>query len=171
MTNTDRKLNMPKGLLKYVTGDATIPPGSNLRYLVHIVNDEGKFGAGFSGALARRWPAVESNYRQWWRDRYGKLNLGDIQEVQVKSDLVVINMVGQKGIVSKENPKPFKPEALRECLKKVAKIVSVYNSTVHMPRIGARLAGGNWEEEIEPIIKEELIDKGLNVVVYDLEKK
>jgi len=37
---------------------------------------------------------------------------------------------------------------------------------VHMPRIGCGLAGGKWEK-IEPIILSELIDKGINVFVYD----
>ena len=135
----------PKGLLKFVIGDATIPLGSNNRYILQIVNDEGKYGAGFSGALARRWPKVEIEYRKWWRERYGKLLLGDIQIIQILSDLVVINMVAQKGIVGPKNPKPIDYNALQKCLDKAGDEISKYNAAVHMPRIGCGLAQGNWE--------------------------
>ena len=36
-----------------------------------------------------------------------------------------------------------------------------------MPRIGCGLAGGDWNK-VEKIINETLIDKGIEVYVYDL---
>lgn len=158
----------PKGLLKFVKGDATQPQGSSNRYLLQIVNDEGKYGAGFSGALARRWPKVETEYRKWWRESYGQLKLGSIQVIQILSDLVVINMVAQKGIVGPKNPKPIDYKALQQCLSKAGDEISQYNAGVHMPRIGCHLAGGTWEE-VEPLIEQELLKRGINVTVYDLE--
>jgi O-acetyl-ADP-ribose deacetylase (regulator of RNase III) len=158
----------PKGLLRFIKGDATLPQGSNLRYILQIVNDEGKYGAGFSGALSSRWPKVETEYRSWWRERYGKLQLGDIQVVQVLSDLVVINMVAQKGVVSKENPNPIKYDALQQCLSKAGDVISEYNASVHMPRIGCGLAQGKWEE-IEPLVEQELLKRSIDVTVYDPE--
>lgn len=157
----------PKGLLKYVKGDATLPNGSSNRYILQIVNDEGKYGAGFSGALSRRWPKVEQEYRKWWRERYGKLSLGDIQVIQILSDLVVINMVAQKGIVGDKNPKPIDYSALQKCLSKAGDEASKYSSSIHMPRIGTGLAQGDWGL-IEPLIEQELLKRGLNVTVYDL---
>ena len=157
----------PKGLLRFVNGDATQPQGSSNRYILQIVNDEGKYGAGFSGALSRRWPKVEQEYRRWWRERYGKLNLGDIQVIQILSDLVVINMVAQKGIVNDKNPKPIDYSALQKCLSKAGDEISQYNAGVHAPRIGCGLAQGNWEQ-IELLIEAELLKRGINVTVYDL---
>ena len=158
----------PKGIIRFVKGDATLPQGSNNRYILQIVNNEGKYGAGFSGALSKRWPKAESEYRQWWREQYGKLKLGDIQVVQVLSDLVVINMVAQVGIVSAENPKPIKYEALQACLAKAGIEISKFNASVHIPRIGCGLSQGSWSE-VEPIIEQELLKRGINVTVYDLE--
>lgn len=159
----------PKGLLRFVKGDATLPQGSNLKYLVQIVNNEGKYGAGFSGALSRRWPKVESEYRKWWRNKFGKLPLGDIQIIQVSSDLAVVNMVAQNGIVGPTNPTPIKYDALQQCLDKVGTEVSQFNASIHMPRIGAGLSGGDWDV-IEEIIDAELLKRGINVTVYDLNK-
>lgn len=158
----------PKGLLKYTTGDATLPNGSSMRYVLQIVNDAGKYGAGFSGALSARWPKVETEYRAWWRSRYGKLNLGDIQIIQILSDLCVINMVAQHDVVSKDNPKPIDYKALQMCLAKAGSEISQYNAGVHIPRIGCGLAGGSWDE-IEPLIDQELLKRGINVTVYDQE--
>lgn len=157
----------PKGMLRFVKGDATLPQGSSLRYILQIVNDEGKYGAGFSGALSARWPKVESEYRNWWRERYGKLKLGDIQTIQVLSDLAVINMVAQHGVVGKDNPKPIDYDALKVCLAKAGNEISEYNAAVHMPRIGCGLAGGEWEK-VEKIVEDELLKRSINVTVYDL---
>ncbi len=38
-----------------------------------------------------------------------------------------------------------------------------------MPRIGCGLAGGKWEE-IEPIIQSALLENGIEVYVYDLNR-
>jgi O-acetyl-ADP-ribose deacetylase (regulator of RNase III) len=75
-------------------------------------------------------------------------------------------MVAQKGIVSAGNPKPIKYDALKECLEKAGSEMSKFNCSVHIPRIGCGLAGGTWEE-VEPIIEQELLKRGLNVTVYD----
>jgi hypothetical protein len=37
-----------------------------------------------------------------------------------------------------------------------------------MPRIGCGLAGGRWEL-IDPIIDDELVTRGVDVTVYDLD--
>lgn len=156
----------PKGVLRFIKGDATRPDGSNLKYILQIVNDIGVYGAGFSGALSSRWPKVQSEYRQWWREKYGKLQLGDIQIITLSSDLCVINMVAQHGVVGKDNPVPIKYDALKSCLSKVGYEISQYNSSVHMPRIGCGLAQGKWEE-VEKIVEAELLKRGINVIVYD----
>jgi O-acetyl-ADP-ribose deacetylase (regulator of RNase III) len=159
-----------KGLLRFVKGDATQPQSGKLKYILQIVNNEGAYGAGFSGAVKARWPKVELEYRQWWREKYGKLKLGDIQEIQVTSDLIVVNMVAQDGVVSYKNKKPIKYDALKTCLAKIGKEMVNYNSSVHIPRIGCGLAGGEWEE-VEKLITEELLERGINVTVYDLEEE
>jgi O-acetyl-ADP-ribose deacetylase (regulator of RNase III) len=155
-----------KGLLRFVTGDATLPQGGNLRYILQIVNDEGKYGKGFAGSLATRWPKVEIEYRKWWRELYGKLKLGDIQVIQISSDLAVINMVAQKGIVGPDNPKPIQYDALQECLAKAGNEIKELNGSAHMPRIGCGLAQGQWSE-VEPLVNQELLKRGVNVTVYD----
>lgn len=161
--------HLPKGLLKNIIGDATIPQGSRLRYILQIVNNEGKYGAGFSGALSKRYPKVESSYRQWWRERYGKLQLGDIQIIQVASDIIVINMVAQDGVVGPNNLKPIRLDALQKCLAKAGIEISEVKASVHAPKFGGGLAGADFDTEIMPLIDQELLKRGINVTIYSLE--
>jgi O-acetyl-ADP-ribose deacetylase (regulator of RNase III) len=161
---------IPQGLLRFATGDASKPIAGGFMYIVQVCNDEGKYGAGFSGALAKRWPAVESNYRQWWRNKFGKLELGDIQVIQVQSDTCVINMIGQHGVGEDEKgAAPIRYDALEQALSKAGIEVSNNKGSIHMPRIGCGLAGGEWEK-VEPLITEQLLKRGINVTVYDLEQ-
>jgi O-acetyl-ADP-ribose deacetylase (regulator of RNase III) len=152
-------------LLNYVEGDATRPQGDGPKLILHICNNIGAWGAGFVLALSRRWPEPEREYRAWHAsDR--DFGLGRIQQVQVEDDIWVVNMVAQHGIRSPTNPKPIQYFELKKCLQRVAGFASKYGVSVHMPRIGCGLAGGDWKV-IEEIIKETLIDGGVKVTVYD----
>jgi hypothetical protein len=51
-------------------------------------------------------------------------------------------------------------------LATVAQFAQRHNATIHMPRIGAGLAGGNWET-ISQLVREELCARGISVTVYD----
>lgn len=159
------------GLLRFRKGDAVNPLGGTFRYILQVNNNEGKYGAGFSGAIAKKWPQVEKEYRNWWRQQMGKLKLGEIQVVQVQTDTAVINMIAQDGIRESAKSKTvhIKYDALEECLKKAAKEILDNGGSVHTVRIGCGLAGGSWNE-VESIIKEQLIKKGINVTIYDPEE-
>jgi O-acetyl-ADP-ribose deacetylase (regulator of RNase III) len=166
------------GLLKFITGDVTIPRGGGHRMVIHICNDIGGFGAGVALAIARRWPKVQEQYRLWHRNgihERATFKLGEIQIVNLQTDLAVVNMIAQEDIVAKKNDQgewipPIRYDAVDACLKKVAKAAAESKSTIAMPRIGCGLAGGSWDQ-IEPLIIENLINKNLNVTVYDFEEK
>ena len=154
------------GRLKYKTGDATVPESAGHRIIVHVCNDVGAFGAGFAKAVAKRWPAVKNKYNLWHRSQ-NKFIQGEIQEVRVQSDTIVVNMLAQEGLISKENPTPINYDSLKQCLSKAALLAVDNGSSIHMPRIGCGLAGGSWNK-IEKIIIDQIIERGVNVTVYDL---
>jgi O-acetyl-ADP-ribose deacetylase (regulator of RNase III) len=151
--------------ITYLTGDATRPTRTPA-IIAHICNNRGGWGAGFSGALSRRWNGAEQVYRQSFR--FGNPRLGSSQTVWVTKSILVVNMIAQNGY-----SKPGKPAidypALAVCLSDLAAVAKPYNMPVHMPRIGTGLAGGDWTV-IEPLIVAELCEKGVEVYVYDLER-
>ena len=54
------------------------------------------------------------------------------------------------------------------CLPQVAAKATELNASVHMPRIGCGLAGGDWSKVV-PLIEKHLIAAGAAVTVYDFE--
>lgn len=171
--------NFLPGNLKYTTGDATVPAVSGMKFIIHIVNDQGGFGAGFAGAVAKKWPKAREDYRRWYASQE-KFKLGEIYLSRVQSDVAIVHMLAQHQIMQDEdgNP-PLRLEALGQCLEKVAKLIKEEGQgSVHCPRIGAGLSSGITKgystevwKNIENLLKEKLINKSINVTVYDLPEK
>ncbi|MBC8111497.1 MAG: Appr-1-p processing protein [Verrucomicrobia bacterium] len=152
--------------INYIKGDATLPIGEGHKVITHICNDKGGWGRGFVLAISQKWQLPEIQYRKWFagKENFG---LGEVQFVDVAPELTVANLIGQHGTKAKNGVLPIRYEAVKNGLKKVAIFAKSKAATAHMPRIGAGLAGGQWEE-IEKIIMEELIKAGIAVTVYDL---
>lgn len=180
----DAELPERSGNITYLNGDATRPDLSGgLRVLPHICNNIGGWGSGYVLALSARWDGPERRYRQWSAHCKGDLPLGLIQTVPVKDDdgstLFIANMVAQQGVVGPDNPRPVDYEALFCCLSNLASWIRSYEdvqesihrpgfpegTTIHMPRIGCGLGGGNWEI-VELLIRTCLSE--YDVFVYDL---
>lgn len=164
-----------KSEINYVRGDATQPQGGGgVRIVAHCVNDQGFWGKGFVLALSRRWAAPEREYRRWHSN--GGLpslpfELGQVQLVEVAPALFVANLIGQLGIHrNREGLPPVRYEALRLGLGRIAEHARQMNASVHMPRIGAGLAGGDWAV-IARIIEDELCARGISVMIYDPAKE
>lgn len=170
--------------LRYRTGDATDPKplANEPMVIMHVCNDQGAWGAGFSGALSRKWPEVERIYRS--RPSYILGQISDLVEVSLGT-IWVCNLVAQHGFQEYNwkagaGPRWRHPYVRYWAIRKGLRALSVQIlgalpwgpepnqwASVHCPRLGCGLAGGLWEE-IEPILQEELVDRGIKVVVYDL---
>ena len=155
--------------LNYITGDATQPIGTGNRIITHCCNDLGYWNAGFVKALSRRWSEPERAYRRWaaGNERL-PFALGNVQFVKVETGLCVANLIGQSGISTRRRTPPIRYDAIRKGLTAVRELALTHNASIHMPRMGAGLARGDWNE-IAQIIESELCEHGLRVTVYDLE--
>lgn len=155
--------------IQYIKGDATVPQAKGIKIIAHICNDIGGWGKGFVLAVSKRWEAPEKEYRNWHRFRSkNNFALGEIQIIQVEKYIYVANMIGQKGIKTGSNGVPVRYEAIEKCLETLSNEALSLNASIHMPRIGCGLAGGKWTE-IEPIIERTLLNKSVEVFVYDFE--
>jgi O-acetyl-ADP-ribose deacetylase (regulator of RNase III) len=139
---------------------------------VHVCNDVGGWGSGFVLALNRRSMRPMEAYRRWARGELGAgapFELGRVQPVAIAPDVVILNLIGQHGVRPRgaEGEPPVRYEAIRAGLERVARYAKDRSAlSVHMPRIGSDLAGGEWWR-IEEIIEEALLLAGVRVVVYD----
>lgn len=150
----------------YLRGDATDPQVDGAALIVHVCNDEGKWGKGFVLALNRRWREPERVYRAAFK-KSPLPALGDVQFIKVSEERTVANLIGQHGVRSARSkaPAPIRYPAVRAGLEKVADFALAHDAIVAMPRIGCGLAGGTWDV-IEKIIEDTL--GRIEVQVYDL---
>ena len=158
-------------MIHYLKGDATQPTVKGVKIIAHICNDMGAWGAGFVMALSKRWLQPELSYR---RIRQVDRNLGVVQLVNVQEDpdgkiIYVANMIAQHNVrpmvVDNVQIPPIRYDALATCLRKLGDDAHQYEATVHMPRIGCGLAGGDWTT-VEKLINE--CCPNIDVYVYDL---
>ena len=166
-------------MITYVTGDATQPIGDGPKVIAHIVNDEGRWGSGFVLALDKLSPVPQENYLAWHQNHIegwagSRFELGYVNFGRVRSShhpdgsLVVANMIAQRGTGKDPDGRPcIRYGALERCLKYLADTSLGSGESVHMPRIGAGLAGGDWKI-IERLIVEYVCLAGVAVTVYDL---
>lgn len=157
-------------MIRYVIGDATHPQDDGNKLIVHVCNDVGAWGRGFVIALNQRWKTPEKRYREWYRNRAtAGFGLGAVQFVHVERfpDLWIANVIAQAGLIARDNVQPFRVDALARAFVYVREFALKNRATVHMPRIGCGLGGAKWEI-VEPVIKTELDDFGVDVTVYDL---
>ena len=156
--------------IQYLKGDATCPQAKGVKLICHICNDLGKWGKGFVLAISRRWEQPERAYRDWHAGRArNDFGLGAVQFVQVEPFIWIANLVGQRGVKPSRSAPPVRYEAISAGLVKVAAKARELNASVHLPRIGCGLAGGNWSR-IEPLIEERLCQAGIAVTVYDYDE-
>jgi O-acetyl-ADP-ribose deacetylase (regulator of RNase III) len=155
--------------MNYIKGDATSPQAKGVKMICHVCNDLGGWGKGFVLALSRRWPEPEREYRAWHAKRSeNDFGLGAVQLVQVEPYVWIANMVAQRGMKRGSSGPPIRYDALAECLDRVAAKAKELGASLHMPRIGCGLAGGDWSR-VGPLVEQHLCDRGLAVTVYDYE--
>ena len=148
--------------INYVIGDATNPQGNGNKIIVHICNDIGAWGAGFVLALSKKWKYPETHYRA-----LKEYILGYVYFINVEENIYVANMIAQHGVgINSVGIPPIRYDALKSTLSRVNKTAKQLGATVHMPRIGCGLAGGEWNI-VENIVRENV---HVEVTVYDLVK-
>lgn len=155
-------------MIRYVSGDATQPQtdGGTYPIIVHVVNDMGLWGAGFTAALTRRFgPFMQQRYRSWWCMENAAL--GSVY-IDVQGPVAVAHLMAQHG-VGRSQQRVVYP-ALDVALTQLPKVcdakLGARALSFHMPRIGCGLGGGSWAE-VEPILNRTL--PGFPITVYDLD--
>lgn len=117
----------------------------------HVCNNVGKWGAGFTGQLDKKYPPAKEAY-------LGHLHkdLGSNSYAEVSPQICVVNMITQDGVGT--DRRRLKYNTLVHCMTSLVNF-SVENypeilPEIHAPMFGSGLAGGNWkfiEELIEDI--------------------
>lgn len=130
------------------------------RYIAHGCNARGVMGSGVAKALRNRWPKVYESYHRVYIEQ--GLEVGAVHITTVQSDKIVCNCITQR-YYGHDGERYLSYTGLTNCMRTLNVIIG--DSAIAMPKIGAGLAGGDWEI-IKGIIESEL--KRAQAVVYEL---
>ena len=165
---------MIKGTLRTVEGNVTNPQKQSDNEIViipHCCNNKGVMGAGVALSLRKKWPDVFEVYEKMQAPSHYCL-LGKVSYAKIDNHLVIANMIGQDGTVSKDNAKPVKYWALAAAMIQVVGYIEMIQEqtsnpvVIHCCKFGSDLAQGNWEFILE-LIREIWLENGIDVVIYE----
>lgn len=174
-----------KHKLTYVPGDLFdgIKTVDNPILIPHVVNNIGKWGAGFTKPLTAHFPNAKSDYIEVYRSfnprKYGGgLILGRNIYTDIKpfgeTDLYVVSMIAQNGVGT--DSRKLRYSSLVDCMKMVSNQFGIDPKLkrepryeipryeIHCPKFGSGLSGGNWPFIVELI--DELWLDFFDVYVY-----
>ncbi|MEX0300589.1 MAG: hypothetical protein AB3N28_16060, partial [Kordiimonas sp.] len=156
--------------IRFVHGNALEPRGEGPKIVCQMVNDKAlRWGGGIARSTAAKFPAAQKEFtKDIQLIPYGE-RLGCVHFSTEQDDTIIASLVAQAGFGRSTLPR-IRYGALKTCLDQLVQKAKVLSASVHMPRIGAGSAGGEWNV-IEELIEESLVNASVNVTVYDLPPK
>jgi O-acetyl-ADP-ribose deacetylase (regulator of RNase III) len=144
-------------MIEITQGDVTDPQGSEVKVIVHCVNDVPCMGAGVALAISKKWPHTREAYMEWGQGKLKQsFKLGDILIINAEPGIHVCHLIGQKDvggeIINNVVFPPVRYEAIREGMLRLAQSVRLYQGktgktvSIHAPLLGCDLAGGELSE-------------------------
>lgn len=141
-------------MIEYVNADITTVTSG---LVVHGTNCSGGFGSGVAGAIRRAWPIVYKTFCQY---PPGSHLLGEFVPVKVSDTLIVGNCYTQLKF-GNDGKRYASPEAIYASLTKAYQYASQNGiDELIMPKIGSKLGGLSWTDEVEPIVNQLASDFG-----------
>merc|ERR1712039_164091 len=161
--------NARSGHVHYVTGDASKAQyGKGKKVIAHVCNDQGRWGKGFVMSITDTWGKHPGKlYRKWHKDgAEAEFALGRVQLITLTDLLSLANIIGQNGIKTGSKGPPVRYDAIEHGLDAVCSMAARDGASLHMPRIGAGLAGGEWEK-IQQILEAMIKRYSVSIYVYE----
>lgn len=158
----------PSRSLHYVNGDASKAQfGKGKKVITHVCNDMGRWGKGFVMAITDTWGKHPGRLYRKWHKAGAKFDfaLGRAQIIPLTDMIHLANIIGQNGIKTGSKGPPVRYDAIELGLDSVCLFAAANGASVHMPRIGSGLAGGEWAQ-IEAIVESMVKKHGVDIYVY-----
>jgi len=146
-------------MIRYIDGDL-VRDAKNYDVIVHGCNCFCTMGSGIAPQIKAKFP--EAYAVDCATTKGDKLKLGTITHTVKQSTPTVVNLYSQYGYNGRNHGQiDLDYDALRSGMKLIKQKFS--GKTIGMPKIGAGLAGGDWDK-IEKIIQEELMGEYVTIV-------
>lgn len=146
-------------MIKYKKGDVL---EASEDIIAHGCNCSGGFGSGVAAAVTKKYPKARVRYLDKFYDEGWQL--GDVQVVTQWDYKTVANCATQfdylpRGICHADY------SAIAKCMETIKSYAKNSNQSVAIPKIGAGLAGGDWNIILK-ILEDVFMD--YDITVYEL---
>jgi O-acetyl-ADP-ribose deacetylase (regulator of RNase III) len=127
-------------MIHYVNGDLF---DTDAEIIAHGCNCRGGYGSGVAGIMAKKYPKA----RHYYLDKYDEegWKLGDVQFVTQWNGKVIANCATQDAYYPRDRVHADY-DAIKICMEKVKQFAKSKNMKIAIPKIGAGLAGGDWNK-------------------------
>lgn len=151
-------------MIEYIKGDIIKAlENGDIDAFSHGCNCQGGFGSGIAGQIAKKWPHVKDSYHSL--HQIGEVKLGFFQPVSLKEKGKWIINCGTQDNYLPRGIDHVDYEAVKKVMAWTLSFSRSRGLKVGIPKIGAGLAGGNWDR-ISTIIEEIFDDYPIRVYVY-----
>lgn len=165
-----RSRDAEQNALSFVHGDVLSPAGAGPKVICQLVNDQARvWGGGVARSAAQKFPAAQRDFSGWLWEIPRPQRLGSVHFAEVRHTTFLASLVAQQGYGASTAPR-IRYAPLERCLSRVAQFALERAASIHMPRIGGGISGGDWNM-VEEIVREAVIAKGVPVTVHDLPPK
>lgn len=123
--------------------------------IVHGCNARGVMGAGVAKAVRARYPQAYADYRKAFESTGLKVGQTIWTRISMSPKLAIANAITQQDYGRNPMVRYVDYNALRQCFEEVGQVARKHQLSVHYPRVGAALGGGEWSV-IAPIIEQAL---------------
>lgn len=127
-------------MIHYVRGDVLAQIG----IIVHGCNVQGVMGKGIAKSVKEQYPKAYEKYIAHHKEH--GLTVGLVIPVRVAENKIIVNAITQEFYKKEANDDKVYVDytAIATCFSKVQMLAKKYNMPIHFPKIGAGLAGGDW---------------------------
>lgn len=152
-------------VIRYIHGNILDPKTGGVRIICQMVNDRAiKWGGGVARKVALKFPEAEALFSQEILTIPQAERLGEVIFTPADQGLQVASIIAQDGFGASLLPR-IRYSALERGFERVADRARELGASVHMPRIGTGVAGGDWDT-IQEMIDDVMVRAGLTVTIY-----
>ncbi len=152
--------------IRYVHGNVLDPKNGGRKIVCQLVNDKAtKWGGGVARKAATRFPEAEKNFSQEIIKIPKAERLGKVIFVEAEAYLEIASIIAQEGFGKSLFPR-IRYASLQHCLEVISKRAIHTQASIHMPRIGTGVAGGDWNI-IQELLDDILVRSGIIITIYD----
>lgn len=151
-------------MIRYNNGDIRTAKSG---FIIQGCNAMNSHGSGLAKSISEKWPQVKQKYHEFY-DRKGYLNLGEFDVIPVEDRVSVVNLISQDNY-GYDGSLYVSYAAIEVGLENIIKYIEreSLEKTIHLPKIGCGLAGGDWTV-VENIIRKVFLGNfNVNIWVFD----